>query len=241
MNNINHETPCVAVDLGPIDYLSAWDLQKSLHRQVVDGLLPYLLLLLEHSHVYTLGRRGTPSDILASPDVLGRLGVEVHYVDRGGEVTYHGPGQLVGYPIVNLREWGGGPLEYVRALERVVIATLAEFGIHAESSAKPTGVWVGDSKIAAIGVKVSRGVTTHGFAINVAPDLSYFDHIVPCGMLASRVTSMAVSVPDAPDLRVVMRALARHFGEVFGWSLEWSTLEQLQEQRPPAEPVPSGL
>ena len=240
MNNVRRETLCVAVSLGRTDYLSAWGLQKSLHGQVVDGLLPNLLLLLEHPHVYTLGRRGTPSDILVSPDVLGRLGVEVHHVDRGGEVTYHGPGQLVGYPIVDLREWRGGPLDYVRALERVLVATLAEFGIHAESSAKPTGVWVGDSKIAAIGVKVSRGVTTHGFAINVAPDLSYFDHIVPCGMPGGRVTSMAVLDPDPPDLRVVMPVLARHFGEVFGWSLEWSTLEKLQEQRRPAEPVPAG-
>ena len=182
---------CLAIPLGLLDYQAAYDLQRRLHAQVVAGELPDLLLLLEHPHVYTLGRRGQQSHILASDEALTQLGVETHFTDRGGETTYHGPGQLVGYPIVNLRRWGGGVRKYVETLEQVLIGTLSEFGITAHSEGKPTGVWVGDAKIAAIGVRVSRSVTMHGFALNVCPDLSFFDHIVPCGMPGARVTSMA--------------------------------------------------
>ena len=145
------------VALGSVKYETAWDIQKKLHQRVLAGELPNVLLLLEHPHVYTLGRRGTADDVLVSPERLTELGAEVHYIDRGGEVTYHGPGQLVGYPIINLRAWKGGPLKYVRTLERVLIETLSAFGVHAESEDRPTGVWVGDAKIAAIGVKISRG------------------------------------------------------------------------------------
>ena len=220
-------TRLITVSLGRVDYPSAWQLQKSLHAQVVDGALPSLLLLLEHPHVYTLGRRGRDSDILVSPAELLQLGVQVQHVDRGGEVTYHGPGQLVGYPIINLRAWGGGPLNYVRALEEVIVATLSDFGIHAGGDERPTGVWVGDSKIAAIGVKVSRGVTTHGFALNVDPDLTFFEHIVPCGMPEARVTSMSLERPEATDVESVTPVLADHFGRVFGWGVEWAQLDDL--------------
>ena len=218
---------CVALSLGRTGYLSTWDLQKRLHSRVVEGELLNVLLLLEHPHVYTLGRRGNASDILATPEVLARKDVEVHHVDRGGEVTYHGPGQLVGYPIINLRAWGGGPLKYVRALESALVATLADFGIAAQSAERPTGVWVGDAKIAAIGVKISRGVTTHGFALNVDPDLSYFDHIVPCGMPDVRVTSMSTLRPDTTDVPSVMAAFVRHFERVFGLTVEWPAPESL--------------
>lgn len=221
----------IAISLSQIAYLPAWELQKRLHQRVADGALPNVLLLLEHPHVYTLGRRGKASDILVSPERLEELGVEVHYTDRGGEATYHGPGQLVGYPIVNLRVWGGGPLRYVRALEAALIATLAEFGVRGESEGRPTGVWVGDTKIAAIGVKVSRGVTMHGFALNVNPDLSYFDHIVPCGMPGSRVTSMARELAEDIGVQQVIRALAHHFGEAFGMAIEWAALEGLEVAR----------
>ena len=218
---------CISVPLGQMAYSPMWDMQKSLHQKVADGELPNLLLLLEHPHVYTLGKRGDSSDILASPEKLKELGVEVHRIDRGGEVTYHGPGQLVGYPIVNLRRWGGGPLKYVQTLEAVIISTLAEFGVRAESEDRPTGVWAGDAKIAAIGVKVSRGVTMHGFALNVNPDLSYFDHIVPCGIPGGRITSMAPALSSAVDVTQVMPVLVRHFGKAFGWAMESSTVEEL--------------
>ena len=178
-------------DLGSVSYSQALELQQHLHAEVAAGDRPDTLILLEHPHVYTLGRRGIVDDILASDDELKRLGIEVHHTDRGGEVTYHGPGQLVGYPIINLRRWGGGPLKYVRSLESTIIAALSEFDIQSQSEGHPTGVWVEDRKIAAIGVKVGRRVTTHGFAINVSADLSYFNRIVPCGMPGIQITSMS--------------------------------------------------
>ena len=207
---------CLAIPLGLLDYQAAYDLQRRLHAQVVAGELPDLLLLLEHPHVYTLGRRGQQSHILASDEALTQLGVETHFTDRGGETTYHGPGQLVGYPIVNLRRWGGGVRKYVETLEQVLIGTLSEFGIAAHSEGKPTGVWVGDAKIAAIGVRVSRSVTMHGFALNVCPDLSFFDHIVPCGMPGARVTSMAQELGQEIAVSDVIPAVARAFGGEFG-------------------------
>ena len=220
---------CLAIPLGVQDYQAAHDLQRRLHSQVVAGNLPDLLLLLEHPHVYTLGRRGKQSDILVSDAALGELSIATQVTDRGGETTYHGPGQLVGYPIINLRRWGGGVRDYVETLERTLIAALAEFGIHAHTEGKPTGVWVDDAplcaKIAAIGVRVSRHTTMHGFALNVSPDLSYFDHIVPCGMPGVRVTSMARELGHVVEVSDVLPVVARVFGRNFGLAIEWSTLD----------------
>lgn len=220
---------CTVIACGRLEYLFAWDLQRRLHRQVSEGVLPSLLLLLEHPHVYTLGRRGSDSDILATPEQLSRLNVEVHRVDRGGEVTYHGPGQLIGYPIVDLRRWGGGPLRYVSALEQVIVATLAEIGIDSNSHQKPRGVWTRGAKIASIGVKVSRGTTTHGFALNVSTDLAFFEGIVPCGIIDGSVTSIAAQHPGITDLSSVIMILARHFSEILGMKLEWGTLSDLEK------------
>lgn len=206
----------VAVSLGLVPYMEAWDMQLRLHEEVSEGRKPDTLLLVEHPNVYTLGRRGQLSDILIDEDELERLGIEVHYTDRGGEVTYHGPGQLVGYPILNLRRWGGGPLKYVRSLEQVLIATLSDFGVRAESEGHPTGVWVEDRKIAAIGVKVSRRVTTHGFALNICPDLSYFDHIVPCGMPDADVTSLSLEIGQSVKVCDVVPTLVERFWAAFG-------------------------
>ena len=205
--------------LAPVGYADALEIQRALHSRVADGEMDGALLLLEHTHVYTLGRRGTLDDILAPPDALSSLGVAVHHVDRGGEVTYHGPGQLVGYPIVDLRRLGMRPLEYVRSLERLLIDTLAGFGIPAEAEGHPTGVWTGGAKIGAIGVRVSRGVTTHGFALNVSPDLGYFDHIVPCGIEDCRVTSMK-SEGVLVEADEAASAVAGNFERVFDVRLE---------------------
>ncbi len=218
---------CVVVWLGPTPYLPAWELQKRLGQQVTEGRLPNVLLLLEHPHVYTLGRRGRETDILLPREALAELGVEVHWTDRGGEVTYHGPGQLVGYPIINLRAWGGGPVAYVGTLERALIATLARFGVRGESDGRPTGVWVSEAKIAAIGVKISRGVTSHGFALNVCPELSYFQHIVPCGLPGGQVTSLASELGRAIPVDEVIPALAACFGEAFQMELDWATPQEL--------------
>lgn len=211
---------CLVDCLGLAPYQKAWDLQRSVHDQVVAGQSPNVLMLLEHPHVYTLGRRGQDSDILADASRLKTLGAEVHHVDRGGEVTYHGPGQLVGYPIINLRQWRGGPLKFVQALEQALISTLAEFGIQAVSEDRPTGVWVGNAKIASIGVRVSQGVSMHGFALNISPDLSYFDHIIPCGLPDAAVTSMAQELSRGIAVSDVVEVLPRCFGEAFGMRME---------------------
>ncbi len=222
---------CLVVSLGMLDYQAAYDLQRRLHALVVANELPDLLLLLEHPHVYTLGRRGQQSHILASDEALTQLGVETHFTDRGGETTYHGPGQLVGYPIFNLRRWGGGVRKYVQTLEQTLIAALAAeygYGIAAYSEGKPTGVWVGDAKIAAIGVRVSRSVTMHGFALNVCPDLSFFDHIVPCGMPGARVTSMAQELGQEIAVSDVIPAISQAFGCKFGIDVESSSVDALE-------------
>ena len=220
---------CLVVHLGSVDYPCALALQRDLHHRVATGDLPALLLLLQHPHVYTLGRRGSETDILVSAEVLRDLDADVHHTDRGGEVTYHGPGQIVGYPILDLRAAGLGPLAYVRALERVIISTLAELDIHATAEDRPTGVWVGEAKIAAIGVRVSRGVTMHGFALNVNPDLSYFNHIVPCGMPDANVTSIAEQGVGL-DISDVSNILTTHFASVLGLSIQMTTLETITEE-----------
>ena len=230
---------CLVADLGSIDYRAALALQRDLHHRVASGDLPAILLLLQHPHVYTLGRRGTESDLLVSEDSLRELNADVCHTDRGGEVTYHGPGQLVAYPILNLRDAGLGPLHYVRALERIIISTLADIGIHASSEDRPTGVWVGDSKIAAIGVRVSRGVTMHGFALNVNPDLSYFNHIVPCGMPEASVTSIAEQGVDL-DVPAISEIVTTHFAGILDYSVMYTTLSALMEETLPVMPTALG-
>ena len=230
---------CLVADLGLIDYSPAIALQRDLHQRVVTGELPALLLLLQHPHVYTLGRRGSETDILVSPDTIHELDADVYHTDRGGEATYHGPGQLVGYPILDLRAAGLGPLAYVRALERIIISTLAELGIHATSEDRPTGVWVDDAKIAAIGVRVSRGVTMHGFALNVNPDLSYFNHIVPCGMPDASVTSIAEQGVDL-EISGVVDILTTHFANALKFLPIHTTLSALTEQNLPVVSAAQG-
>ena len=204
---------CCLRDLGRMDYATAFELQRRLVVERQQGLIPDHLLLVEHPHVVTLGRNGHRENLLASDEILERAGVEFHPTDRGGDITYHGPGQLVGYPILDLREWKRDVAAYVRAIEEVIIDTLADFGIAAGRIPKLTGVWVDGRKIAAIGVHISRWVTSHGFALNVSTDLSYFEYIVPCG-LTKPVTSMAALGVRA-TLEDVGYVLAAHFGRVF--------------------------
>lgn len=200
-----------------MDYSAALDLQKRLEEERKAGLIPDQLLLVEHPHVITLGRNGHEANLLAGEEILARAGISFYRTDRGGDITYHGPGQLVGYPIFDLREWKRDVGAYMRGIEKVLIDTLDEFGIAASRIPKLTGVWVGERKIAAIGVHISRWVTSHGFALNVSTDLSYFQYIVPCG-LTKPVTSMAQLLPDghAINLEGVGRILVPHFGRVFG-------------------------
>lgn len=204
---------------GTVDYRRAWDWQVELADAVREGRQPNTLLLLEHPPVYTLGRLSKPEHLLASPEELAAAGAGVVETDRGGQITFHGPGQLVAYPVVDLRGWGG-PLKYVRTLEQVIINVLADFGIPAGLVPGLTGVWVGDAKIAAIGVKISRGVACHGFSINVNTDLSWYDRIVPCGIEDGRVTSMERLLGHPVDLAEVSERVAARFGEGMGLDLE---------------------
>jgi lipoyl synthase len=199
--------------LGRVPYAEGDVLQRALHERAADDYL----LLLEHPHVYTLGTNADPAHVLVPP---ASVGADLVHADRGGDVTYHGPGQLVGYPIVTLPEWRAGMRDvvaHVRRMEAALIDTLADFGIEAQREVKYPGVWVGDAKIAAVGVRVARGRTRHGFALNVDPDLSMFDHIVPCGISDRGVTSMARELGTAPAMREVVDAVAAHAAEQFGW------------------------
>jgi len=199
--------------LGRVPYAEASDLQRALHGRTADDYL----LLLEHPHIYTLGTRADPAHVLVPP---ARVGADLATTDRGGDVTYHGPGQLVMYPIVTLPEWREGRADvvaYVRMLERIVVAVLADFGIAGRPDAGYAGVWVGDEKIAAVGVKVAGGRTRHGVALNVDPDLSMFDHIVPCGIADRGVTSMARVVGDVPAMAAVVDAVVARFAAGFGY------------------------
>ncbi len=205
---------CTLLRPGRVAYQDAWQLQQRIAQRVRNGADPTIILL-EHPPTYTLGVRGKPEHLLLSEAALLSRGAEVHRTDRGGDVTFHGPGQLVAYPIINIRSCGQGPSTYVRMLEATLIDVLAHFGITAARSERKPGVWVGDAKIAAIGVRVSRGVTTHGFALNVNTDLAYFQHIIPCGLVGTDVTSMQHIAGTTFDMRTiedeVAAAFARHF------------------------------
>jgi lipoyl(octanoyl) transferase len=196
--------------LGLVGYEDGWALQRRLADSRRAGRSPDTLVLLEHPHTYTIGRSGTRDHVYLTDAALAARGITCLAVDRGGDVTYHGPGQLVGYPIIDL---GPNPdvSRYLRNLEGCLIDVLGDFGIRAGRLAGYTGVWLGDRKVAAIGVKVAQGVTTHGFALNVATDLSMFGHILPCGIPDKGVTSMAVELGQAPAMEEVEEAVIARF------------------------------
>jgi len=211
-------TRCTLLRPGLTPYQHAWQLQQRIAEDVRDGASPTLILLV-HPPVYTLGSRGKTEHLLLTQQAYLSRGAEVHRTDRGGDVTFHGPGQLVGYPILNLKEYGQGPVWYVRTLEALLIDVLSRFGIVAGRSEGRPGVWVRDEKIAAIGVRVARGVTTHGFALNVNTDLSYFQHIVPCGLAGAGVTSMQALIGDRFEMRDVETEVIGAFARLFGMEL----------------------
>ena len=204
---------CELRESGRLDYTLALEVQQYLVAQRKAGAIPDQLMLVEHPHTITLGRNGHAENLLAGEDLLRRAGIAYYPTDRGGDITYHGPGQMVGYPILDLRDWKRDVGAYVRAIEQVLIDALADFGIHAGRIPKLTGVWVEGGKIAAIGVHISRWVTSHGFALNVSTDLRYFQYIVPCG-LSRPVTSMAQLGCQA-SWEEVAESLTAHFGRVF--------------------------
>jgi lipoyl(octanoyl) transferase len=219
---------CRVWQLGRLPFRRTWDLQNELVEARSRGDVPDHLLLVEHPHTYTFGSSGHDEHLLLSPTELERRGIAVFHTDRGGDVTYHGPGQVVGYPIIQLPRSADGlradVVGYVRRLERVIIQTLADYGIAGRPIAGLTGVWVdtptGAAKIAAIGVKINvRAVTKHGFALNLNTDLSYFDGIIPCGVADKGVTSMAALLGATVDEAAVVERLIAHFGAVFGFQM----------------------
>ena len=206
---------------GLIPYERGRELQRITHHLVSKGGTDQLILL-QHPHVYTLGRRGREEDILIDDQTLADYGLDVHHTNRGGEVTYHGPGQLIGYPIINLRRIKNmTPLKYVDKLQRSIISVLYQFDIRSDCEDRPTGVWVKGEKIAALGVRISDGTSSHGFALNVNTDLSYFDHIVACGMPEALATSISAQTLSHVTVEQVTHRIANSVSNTFGLPLIW--------------------
>lgn len=230
-------------DLGKTSYRPVWNLQKELQnglitqkRLIRDGLLDEykyndMLLFVEHPHVYTLGKSGSSSHLLKAIEDLAQIEAEYIEIDRGGDITYHGPGQIVGYPILDLDRHFTDIHKYLRFLEEVIIRTCADFGIEAGRIDGLTGVWVGQKKICAMGIRCSRWVTMHGFAFNVNTDLTYFDHIVPCGIKDKTVTSLSDLNGDEVNPERVKNCLMKHFGEVFSVRLNPKVQKPEPEQQ----------
>jgi lipoyl(octanoyl) transferase len=214
--------------LGVVPYDEACRVQKRLEAERQEEEIPDVLLLLEHSPVYTKGRRATPDELPMGEEWYRRQGIEVTDTDRGGRVTYHGPGQLVGYPIVDLRAYGDDVHEYVGRMERLIIDSLGEWGVEAACIEGETGVWAGERKIGSIGVHVSRGVTTHGFAINVNNDLQPFEWIVPCGIESCRMTSVSRELGAEQDMDAFTDTIAVTFAEIYEREPVWAEAGELE-------------
>ena len=221
-----------------LDYPAAWELQHKLVESRAAHRLLDTLILLEHPPVFTIGRTGREAHWGGDERILRNAGYPVYHVERGGSITFHGPGQLVGYPILKLLDFCPGPKAYMRRLEEVLIRTVADWGIAGERVEKLTGVWVGEEKIAAMGVRITRGITMHGFALNVGGDLAPFTKIIPCGIRGCRVTSMEALLGCAVDRTAVRERLARQFTEVF--DLEWTDPVAAGHTAPAAAAAPSS-
>jgi len=212
--------------LGRIPYRQAWNLQAELVSAVRDGVGPQTLLLLEHPHVFTMGKAAAPEHLLWDEIERGRRDVEVIWSDRGGEATYHGPGQLVGYPVLDLARFDLTIPEYLQTLERSLIDYLGELGVESEPGQPGlTGVWSAGEKVAAIGIKLNRSVVSHGFALNLTADLGYFDGIIPCGHVDKRPTSVEALIGRKIELETAAHDYSRHFERSFGAELDWTPAE----------------
>jgi lipoyl(octanoyl) transferase len=222
---------CRVEQLGLIEYAEALQLQRKLAAQRKTKQIPDTLLLLEHPHVYTLGRNASRQNLLFSEERRQSLGAQVYETDRGGDVTYHGPGQLVGYPIFDLTQHRRDVSWYMRSLEAVLIGVARDFGLEAGRSAGAPGVWLGGEKLVAMGVHLSRWITSHGFALNVNTDLSYFNWIVPCGLPGKGVTSLAKLLGKKVPMEDVIERVVAHFSRVFGMDMELRDRVESGEQR----------
>jgi len=215
------------IDLGPLDYKKALDLQHTLWSKRVEDGVPDLLLILEHPHVITLGRRGNRSHLKVSQEVTDAMKIPLFHTERGGDVTYHGPGQMVVYPILNLKDYGYRLIRYVSQLEEVILSVLRDFGIEGKKDLSNRGVWAEGDKIASIGVAIKRWVSFHGIALNYATDLKYFELINPCGLEGAKITSMErILGRNIPRDKLVER-ICFHFKQTFKGDWEEKRLEEL--------------
>lgn len=208
---MSNQTNIKVIDLGYMDYQSTWDLQKGYHQKVLNGDTTDTLLLVEHESVYTLGKNANENHLLQSAPEDAKI----FHIERGGDITYHGPGQLVGYPILDLHRYTTSISWYMRRLEQVIIDTLNEYEIKADVKEGLTGVWVGDEKIGAQGVRISRWVTMHGFALNVNTDLDYYSGIIPCGIFEYGVTSMEKIIGEKLNMGEVKKSILKSFHQAF--------------------------
>jgi len=207
----------VYCDLGLIDYKEAWDLQKSVHQLKTENKIDDVLFLLEHPHTYTLGKTADKENLVGGDEYLTENNISVYDIDRGGDITYHGPGQIVGYPIISLTNWNQDTHKYLRAIEEVIIKVCDEYGLDASRVEKYTGVWIDDRKICAIGIKVSRWITMHGFAFNVNTDLKLFKGIIPCGISDKDVTSLNRELKKEINLGEVKERILHQFSVIFNY------------------------
>lgn len=218
----------VYCDLGLIDYKDAWDLQKSVHQLRVENKIDDVLFLLEHPHTYTLGKTADKENLVSDKKYLDENKISVYDIDRGGDITYHGPGQIVGYPILSLTNWKQDTHKYLRAIEEVIIKVCSEYDLQGSRDDKYTGVWLDDRKICAIGIKVSRWITMHGFAFNVNTDLKLFNGIIPCGITGKDVTSLNHEFKKEISLSEVKEKIIHHFDVIFNYDqIEFKTKEEL--------------
>jgi lipoate-protein ligase B len=228
--NVNKFQNCFAVWLGLTDYLVALELQMRICRAKKSGFEADILLLLEHPPTITIGRNGKRQNLLASGDELDARGISLHEVDRGGDITFHGPGQLVGYPLLQLSEGERDVHRFMFNLEESLIRLLARHGIQSGRAGRLTGVWTDEGKIAAMGIHISRWLTRHGFALNVNTDLTFYDLIIPCGIVGKGVASMGNILSRQFDLRQIAEDYAEEFNIVFQRQVEWSNRESLEER-----------
>jgi len=212
-------------DLGLIDYKEAWDLQHETFEKRNAGEVSDILYLLEHPNTYTLGKTANRMNLIGSEGFIKRHNVQIYDIDRGGDITYHGPGQIVGYPIIDLKDWEQDTHKYLRNLEEVIIQTVAEYGIEGGRKEEYTGVWIGERKICAIGIKVSRSITMHGYALNVNTDLDMFSGIVPCGITDKKVTSLQHELGKEIIIDEVKTKIVENFKKLFKYD-EFKTLEK---------------
>lgn len=222
---------CVVYQLGSIEYSEAYELQKRLHRERLKEVIPDTLFLLEHPPTLTIGRSGSLENVLVSKEKLADEGISLFFIERGGDVTFHGPGQIVGYPIMDLSSRGKDIQRYVRDIEEVLIRTLKDFSINAARDERHAGVWVGDEEVAAIGLSIRRWVTMHGFALNVNPNLEHFSYINPCGFPDRKASSMAQLLAHEVEIETAIERLLVHFSEVFGMAIGAGSERELRRSQ----------